>query len=218
MAEFKYFGKSLPKVDAPAKVTGAAKFTADEGLRYPGMLYCKVLYSLLAHALIRSIDISRAKKVIGVKAVFTGADAPDFRTGILLNDRHVLCRERVRFAGDAVAVAAADTPEAAEEAIDLVKVNYEELPAIFDVEEAMKPDCPVILHPDLPRYKRAFYEYLGEDLPGPNVHTHHKVRKGDTQEAFKKAYLIIENRFQNDRMTHCQMEPYNCVCYPESGL
>ena len=215
MNEFNYIGQSLPRVDARAKATGSARFTADEGLRYPGMLYAKMLGSPLAHALIRSIDTSRAQRVPGVKAVYTGGDAPEFRTGILLNDRHVLCRERVRFAGDAVALVAADTLEAAEEAVDLIDVKYEELPAIFDVEEAMKPDCPVVLHPDLAHYQRAFYEYLGQDLPGPNVHTHHKVRKGDTEEAFKEAFLIVENRFQNDRMTHCQLEPYNCVCYPE---
>jgi CO/xanthine dehydrogenase Mo-binding subunit len=216
MAEFKYIGKSIPKVDALEKVTGVARYTSDEGLRFPGMLYARVLYSPHAHAIIRSIDTSKAKQVHGVKAVLTGADVPEYRTGIIVEDRHVLCRERVRFVGDAVAVVAAVSLDATEEAIDLIDVKYEQLPAIFDVEEAMKPDCPVIVHPGLSHYARPVYSYLGEDLSGPNVHTHHKVRRGNVKEAFQKADLIVENRFQNDRMTHSQLEPYNCVCYPES--
>ena len=216
MAEYSVIGKSVLRVDALDKVTGAAKYTSEEGLGLPGMLCGKVLYSPHPHARIISIDTARAERLRGVRAVLTGKDVPEHRTGVMINDRHVLCRERVRFVGDAVAVVAAETVEAAEEALELIDVKYEELPAIFDVEGAMKPDCPVVLHPDLPSYNRPVYNYLGWDLPGPNVHTYHKVRKGDVEEGFKQADLIVENRFANDRMTHCQLEPYNTVCYPES--
>lgn len=217
MAELEYVGKSMPRVDAPEKTVGRAKYTSEEGLGFPGMLYARVLYSPHAHAEILSIDTRAAERLPGVKGVFTGKDVPDHRAGVIIDDRHVLSRERVRFLGDAVAVVAADTAEIAEEALDLIKVQYQELPAIFDVEEAMKPDCPVVLHPDAANYNRPVFKYLGNDLPGPNVHTHHKVRKGNVEEAFRKAGLVVEHRFQNDRITHCQMEPLNCVCYPETN-
>jgi len=181
------------------------------------MLHGKILYSPYPHAIIRSIDTSKAERVNGVKAVLTGKDAPDRRSGMMIDDRHVLSCERVRFIGDAVAAIAAETVEAAEDALEQIELKYEELPALFDAEEAMKPDCRVVLHPDLPNYNRPMYVYLGKDLPSPNVHTHHKVRKGNVEEGFRKANLIIENRFQNDRITHCQLEPYNAVAYPESN-
>ena len=216
MSEFSVVGKSIEKVDAFEKVTGRTKYASEEGIGIPGMLYGKVLFSPHAHARILNIDISKASRMRGVRTVLTGKDSPGHRSGVLIDDRHVLCHERVRFAGDAVAVVAAESEEAAEEALDLIEVEYEELPAIFDAEEAMKSDCPVILHPDLPKYGRPMYPYLGKDLPGPNVHTHHKIRKRDVEHGFREADLIIENRFQNDRIIHCQLEPFNAVCYPEN--
>jgi len=216
MAELLVVGKSITRVDALDKVTGKAKFTSEEGIGIPGMLHAKVLYSPYAHARILNIDISKAERVPGVRAVLTGRDVPEHRYGVMLDDRHVLARNIVRFVGDSVAVVAAENIDAAEEALDLINIEYEELPAVFDVEEAMKPDCPVVLHPDLPSYKRPILKYLGRDLPGPNVHTHHKVRKGNVEEGFKQADIIVENRYQNDRMTHCQLETHNAVCYPET--
>ncbi len=216
MTELWAVGKSVINVDAFDKVTGKAKYASEEGIGVPGMLYGKVLYSPYAHAEILRIDTSKATRLRGVRAVLTGKDTPQHRSGMMIDDRHVLCHERVRFVGDAVAVVAADSADAAEEALGLIEVEYTELPALFDPEEAMKPDCPVIVHPDLPQYTRPLYDYLGRDLPGPNVHTHHKVRKGDVERGFKEADVIIENRFQNDRIIHCQLEPFNAVCYPQS--
>jgi len=216
MTELTTVGKSVIKVDAFDKVTGKAKYASEEGIGVPGMLYGKVLFSPFAHAEILKIDTSKASRLRGVRAVLTGKETPKQRSGMMIDDRHVLCHERVRFVGDAVAVVAADSADAAEEALELIEVEYRELPALFDPEEAMKPDCPVILHQDLQKYTRPIYGYLGRDLPGPNVHTHHKVRKGDVERGFKEADLIIENRFQNDRIIHCQLEPFNAVCYPES--
>ena len=216
MSELLVVGKSVINVDAFDKVTGKAKYASEEGIGIPGMLYGKMLYSPHAHAKIVSIDTSKAARMKGVRAVLTGKDTPSHRSGMMIDDRHVLCHERVRFVGDAVAVVAADTVEAAEEALERIEVEYQELPALFDPEEAMKPDCPVILHPDFPRYTRPIYGYLGKDLPGPNVHTHHKIRKGNVDQGFQEADFIIENRFQNDRIIHCQLEPFNAVCYPES--
>lgn len=216
MNELSVIGKSVIKVDALDKVTGRAKFASEEGIGVPGMLYGKVLYSPHAHAEILGIDASKAERAKGVRAVLTGKDTPIHRSGMMIDDRHVLCHERARFVGDAVAVVVADSEDAAEEARDLIQVEYRELPALFDAEEAMRPDCRVVLHPDLPNYSRPMYGYLGRDLPGPNVHTHHKVRKGDVEKGFRESDIIVENRFQNDRIIHCQLEPFNAVCYPES--
>jgi CO/xanthine dehydrogenase Mo-binding subunit len=216
MAELSVVGKSVIKIESVGKVTGKTKYASEEGIGLPGMLYGKVLFSPYAHAKILSIDTSKASQMKGVRAVLTGKDSPKHRSGVMIHDRHVLCHETVRFVGDAVVVVAADTVEAAEEALQLIKVEYKELPAVLDAEEAMKPDCPVIVHPDLANYNRPIYRYMGTDLPGPNVHTHHKIRKGNVEKGFQEADLIVENRFQNDRITHCQLEPYNSVCYPES--
>jgi CO/xanthine dehydrogenase Mo-binding subunit len=215
MAKYTYIGKSVPRVDGVAKATGKAKFTTEEGLGFPGMLYGKVLYSPYAHAKILKVDTSKAMKTVGVKAVLTGKDAPAHRSGVFVDDRHILCRDKVLFVGDAVALVLATTVEAAEEALKKIRVDYEELPAIFDVEEAVKPDCPVVVHPDLPNYRRPVLAFLGKDLPGPNANTHHKVRKGDVEEGFRNSDIIVENRYSNARITHCQLEPYNTVCYPE---
>jgi CO/xanthine dehydrogenase Mo-binding subunit len=215
MAEYRYIGKSIPRVDALAKVTGKAKYSTEEGIGFPGMLYGKVLYSPHAHAHIIRIDTSKAEKMVGVKAVLTGKDVPEHRSGVFIDDRHILCRETVRFSGDSVALVLADSVEVAQEALKLIDVDYEVLPAIFNVEEAIAPDCPVVVHPDLPHYRRPVHPYLGKNLPGPNFNTHHKVRKGDVQEGFRQSDIIVENKYQNARITHCQLEPYNCVCYPE---
>ena len=216
MAELSFVGKSVPKVDARAKVLGKTKYVSEEGIGIPGLLYGKVLFSPHAHARIAKIDTSKAAGLKGVRAVLTGRDAPPNRVGLLIDDRHVLCREVVRFVGDPVACVAADSAEIAEEAVRLIDVEYEILPAVFDAELAMAADCPVIIHPDLPTYNRPMYAYMGDDLPGPNVHTHHKIRKGDVDRAFGEADFIVENRFECDRITHCQMELYNSVCYPET--
>ena len=215
MAGLCIVGTDVTKIDAPAKALGKTKYASEQGIGVPGMLHGKVLFSPHAHARIVGIDASKALKLKGVKAVVTGKDAPANRTGLLIDDRHVLCREVVRFVGDPVACIAADRVETAEEALDLIEVEYEILPAVFDPELAMEPDCPAIVHTDLANYNRPLYQYMGNDLPGPNVHTHHKIRKGDVDRAFAEADHVVEGRYEIDRMTHCQFEPYNAVCYVE---
>lgn len=217
MAGLRVVGTDVIKIDALDKATGRTRYCSEEGIGFPGLLHGKVLWSPHAHARIVSIDTSDALKLKGVKAVATGKDAPPHRSGVFVADRHVLCQERVRFVGDAVACVAATTIEAAEEAVKLIKVEYEVLPAVFDPEEAMGADCLAVVHPDFPRYAWPVHPYLGSDLPGPNVHTHHRVRRGDVERAFEQADFVLENRYATDRMTHCQLEPYNSVCYPDGG-
>ncbi|MBI4318943.1 MAG: molybdopterin-dependent oxidoreductase [Chloroflexi bacterium] len=216
MSDYSVVGSNPPRVDALEKVTGAARYAGDVDLSLPTLLYGRVLRSPHAHAKIVSIDTSRAEKLPGIRAVLTGSDAPSVRFGLSVADRHLLCRDTVRYVGDSVAAVAADSPEAAEEALDLIRVAYEVLPAIHDPEEAMKPDCPVVVHPDLANYERPRMAYVGLDLPGPNVHTHHKIRRGDVEEGFRRADLIVERRYSTPRVVHAQMEPYNAYGYVDA--
>ena len=137
-------GTRVPMLDAAQKAKGVALFTDD--LVLPGMLYGKILRSPVAHAKIINIDTSRAEKLPGVKGVVTGQDIPDRQYGIvpMAKDEYALARDKVRYIGDDVAAVYAIDPEIAEEALELIAVEYNELPAVFDPLEAKKDGAPVI--------------------------------------------------------------------------
>src|SRR6266536_5964589 len=145
-------GAPIPRIEGPEKVTGRALYAADISL--PGMLWGKILRSPYPHARIQRIDASRAWSVPGVRAVVTGQDVPGHYIGKILRDMPVLCWDRVRYIGDRVAAVAAETPEAAEEALGLIEVDYEDLPAVFDPLEALRPEAP-LLHDDAAAYDGA---------------------------------------------------------------
>ena len=145
MKKYSVIGKRLPRVDARDKVTGKALYTDD--LSLPGMLCGAILRSPLPHAKIVGIDVSRALKLPGVKAIVTGADTPQIKFGIISRspkymDEYPLAVDRVRFIGEEVAAVAAVDMDVALEALELIKVAYEELPAVFDPQEAQKPGAP----------------------------------------------------------------------------
>ena len=181
-------GTSVTRGEGPDKVSGKAVFAADIVL--PGMLWGKVLRSPFPHAKIANIDPSQAKNVPGVHAVITGEDLPDSRVGRLLRDMPVLARERVRFVGEKVAAVAAETPEAAEEALLRIDVEYDEMPPVFDPFEAMESSAPM-LHENMANY---------EGLPQPassinNVLAHNTWTKGDVELGFSESDLIFEHTF-----------------------
>lgn len=154
-----------------------------------------------------------------MKAVVTGKDVPDVRHGAIA-DRHTICFERVRYVDDMVAAVAATTPEIAEEACRLIKVEYEELPAVFDPEEAMREDCEVVIHPDLDSYIREPIPLLVyRKAPGSqNAFLHRKIRHGgDIEEAFKNADYIYEGEYTLPRVSHCTIEPHVALAKPEPG-
>src|SRR5919204_3090702 len=134
------------RLDGPLKVTGRARYTAD--MQLPGMLRARFLLSPFPHARILSIDTSKARQVPGVHAVLTGADIGERRFGRNVFDWPVLAYEPVLFVGERVAAVAAETREAAEAAVKLIHVEYEELPAVVDIDAALAADAPV-LHPRL---------------------------------------------------------------------
>ena len=214
MSEFSVIGKSVPRVDALEKVTGKAKYSVD--LTLPGMLYGKVLRSPYSHARIVHVDTSGAEKAAKVRGVVTGKDAPEERVG-WIRDRHILARDTVRFIGEAVAAVAADSVEAAEEALELIKIDYEELPAVFDAEEAMKPRAPVVVHPDLFQYTRTPLPYplYRFEPERPNIYVHRPIRKGDTERGFEQSDLVFENRFSTPMMQHSCLELHNALAVPE---
>ncbi|MBI3325419.1 MAG: hypothetical protein HYZ81_01775, partial [Nitrospinae bacterium] len=147
--EYTTIGQPTPRVEGREKVTGAIRYTADVAL--PGTLWGRALRSPYPHARIIRMDASRAHQVPGVHAVLTGADVRGIRYGRRLFDVPVLAEDRVRFVGERVAAVAAEDRDAAEEALLLVEVEYEELPAVFDPLEAMRADAP-ILHPEVNSY------------------------------------------------------------------
>lgn len=205
-------GQGEVRVEGAPKVTGAARYTAD--VRLPGMLWARFLLSPLPHARIRAIDVTRARAVPGVRAVLTGADVRGARFGRRLMDWPVLAWDRVRFVGDRVAAVAAETREAAEEALAAIAVDYEELPAVFDPEEALRPDAPV-LHPEA-----AEYHYFGRGRPAaayPNQHGYLLVQAGDPdiERALAEADRVFEHVFTAPRQHAAALEPRAAVVWIE---
>ncbi|MBM4298452.1 MAG: hypothetical protein FJ143_12010, partial [Deltaproteobacteria bacterium] len=197
----KVIGQSLPRVEGADKVSGALRYAADHSR--PGMLWGKVLRSPYPHALIRNIDVSRAKRLPGVKGVLTAADVNPRLIGAVLQDMPVLAQDRVRYVGEDIAAVAAIDADTAEEAIHLIDVEYEELPAVFDPIEAMKPEAPV-LHPDYERYQ-------GPKTKAPqlkNIQTLVRGGKGDLQRGFDESDEIFENGFRTQLVHQGYIEPY----------
>jgi len=211
MADITVVGAPVPRVEGPDKVSGRSIYAADVNL--PGMLWGKILRSPYPHARIRRIDASRARQVPGVRAVIAGQEIPGHLMGKMIRDMPVLCWETVRFVGDRVAAVAADTPEAAEEALGLITVEYEELQAVFDPLEAMQPNAPRI-HDDVAGYDGAPKKLLALDVP--NGLTRLAWRKGDVEQGFREADLVLEHTFRIPGRHQGYIEPYAGVVAIES--
>jgi carbon-monoxide dehydrogenase large subunit len=205
-------GKSVPRLDAREKVTGAAIFGDD--LQFGNaLLYARILRSPHPHARILSIDTSQAEALPGVKAVVTGEDFPGY-IGLYLLDRHIFCRDMVRYVGDPVAGVAAISEEIAEEALELIEVKYEVLEPVLDAEFGVSPEAPLI-HPDLDQYQVASFI-----LPQPdsNISNYFKIRKGDVDIAWDKCEAIVERKYRIPHIQHVPIEPHVAVAQvDESG-
>ncbi len=198
-------GESVPRIDAREKVTGAAKF-ADDLQFGPGLLYARIKRSPHPHALIKKIDVSRALALPGVKAVATGADTPGF-IGLYLQDRHIFCTDRVRYVGDPVAGVAATSEEIAEQAVNLIQVEYEVLEPVLDPEFGVSPNAP-LLHPDLGQYKVVPFIL---PKPGTNIANYFKIRKGDVQAVWPQCAAIVERKYRVPQVQHVPIEPHVAV-------
>ena len=194
-------GKRIPKIDSIYLATGEAKFLDD--IHLPGMLYGKVLRSPHPHARILRIDTKRAAQLPGVKAIITADDTTKIKFCHLpiTPNKMVLEDDRVRFVGEEVAAVAAIDEEIAREATELIQVDYEPLPAVFDPEEAMKIGAP----------------QLYEDCPN-NIASHFTRQFGDIEKGWREADQIFEDRFTCPPVVACTMEPHGCIAsYDASG-
>ena len=143
--DLNYVGKDVERIDVVEKLTGQALYTAD--LEFAGMLHGKVLRSPHAKARIKKIDVSKAKKLVGVHAVLTGNDL-DYRVGLYLVDKYILARDTIRHFGEAVAAVAAETPAIAQQALDLIEIEYEVMTPFLDPKQVFDKKAPLV-HPDL---------------------------------------------------------------------
>lgn len=206
MNDFKFVGTAVPRGEGSGKVSGQTLYAAD--VKLPGLLWAKILRSPHPHARLRRVDISKAEKSPGVRAVLTGEDVKGRLIGKQIRDMPVLCWDKVRFAGDRVAAVAADSAEAAEEALHLIEVDYEVLPAVFDPLEAMAPGAPR-LHEDVAAYDGAPEKILATDLH--NGLTRLKWRKGEAEEGFRNADLVLEHTFHVPARHQGYLEPHAAV-------
>ncbi len=203
MSELDYVGKRVLRKDGPDKVTGRAVYTVDMQLR--GMLTGAILRSPHPHARILHVDVSRARALPGVKAVITAQDTIGVKHGFVDTPRYPadqspLAVDKVCFAGEEVAAVAAIDPYIAEEALELIRVDYEILPAVFDPEKAMQPDAPEI-HPTHPKVEGPFKNIGGKTASG----------WGDVEEGFARSDLVRKDRFESHLRTHGYLEPQATV-------
>jgi len=197
-------GRALPRVEGESKAGGTCIYTAD--VIRPYALWGKYLRSPLSHARILNIDVSRAVRLHGVKAVVTGKDISPRLEGYTLQDKPVFALDRVRYVGEKVAGVAAVDKDIAEEALNLIDVEYEELPAVFDPLEALRPEAP-LLHPDYP-------SYLGPPNKAPQMKDVQSVMvssKGDIAAGFAESDRIFENTFRTHMVHQGFIEPRACV-------
>lgn len=202
--EYSFIGEKVERLDAFEKVTGEATYTQD--IELPGMLYAKFKKSSRPHARIVDVETEKAEKLDGVRAIITGEDVP-FKFGKYIEDRDVLARKKTRYVGEPVAAVAADTEEIAEEAVELIDVKYEDLEPVFNADEAMEDDAPLV-HEDIDNYNHAPFIFPKESS---NVANHFKLRKGNVEEGFEEADQIIENNFYQPQTQHVEMETHTTV-------
>jgi CO/xanthine dehydrogenase Mo-binding subunit len=203
-------GRPTPRVEGELKVTGRALYSAD--LKLPDILWGKVLRSPIPYGRIKSINLDKARQVTGVKAIITGADVTGLRIGRCIYDTPVLADGIVRFIGEKVAAVAAETRLAAEQALELIEVQYEEIEPVLDPLVALRDDAP-ILHPDLLSYR---------GLPVPvervsNVFAYLRWGKGDIDAGFKEADVVVENTFTTQVTHQSYLEPHACVVSADSS-
>lgn len=192
-------GASLPRLEAAGKISGAAKYTDD--LARPFMLYGAILGSPLPHARIVSYDVSRARALPGVEAVISAQDFPYLPLGAIVKDETILARDKVRYVGEPVAAVAAVDRTVALEALKLIDIEYQKLPAVFDFDAALRADAPII-HEQLRDYFKIFdCRFSG------NVLSEQLVSEGDVDKAFGDCDVVVEGEFVTQAQAHAYLEP-----------
>jgi len=208
-------GQSVPRADGPLKLAGQAEFTGD--IRVPGMLYGAVARSPVGHARIKNVDTAAAAKADGVVAVLTGDDLADIDPyyGHALRDRPVVAIGKVRFAGEPVAVVAAESQAAADKAVLLIDVEYDELPVAASLETALAPDAPLVHEK---RARAGAAHGLG-DLPDAdgNVCYRYSFRRGEVGRAFDAAAVVVEGEYTFPAVYQYSMETHTTIAHWHGG-
>ena len=187
-------GTAVQRVDALDKVTGLARYVDD--LSFPEMLHAALVFPGVPHARLLGIDASPALELAGVHAVLAAQDVPgENQVGLVDSDQPLLPEETIRYTGDAVAIVVAETRSLAREAAARVRIDLEELPAIFDAVQAMSPDAPKVHE-------------------GGNVFLHYKVRKGDVEAGFEEADIVVERSFHTHHQEHSYLETLGAIAVP----
>ena len=207
-----FIGRSLSMVDGRARVTGAIPYSLN--LSRPGMLYGRILRSPLPHARIVSVDASRAARLPGIRAVLTRDDLDEDRYSIHLGqviaDQNPVAIDKVRFVGDPVAAVAAIDSDLAAEALELIHVEYEELPAVFDPEAALAPGAPLV-HDGPRRVVANRPEVKARSTAGTNIVHVFTQRRGDINDGLRKADRIFERTYESPIASHVALEPHNTI-------
>lgn len=192
--DLRVVGKNEIRVDGWEKVTGKALYPED--IFMEGMAYAKTLRSTRPHAFF-SLDFRHASKMEGVLAILTAADVPHNGYGVVLKDHEVFNRKKVRRIGDPLALVVATSVEAAHQAVQAIRVIYEDLPAVFDPEEALKPGAPMV-------HEKG------------NLVYHFKLRKGDVAEGFRQSHVIVEQEYKTPMVDHAFLQPESGVAYEDA--
>ena len=205
-------GTDVQRIDGKEKVSGRAVYAGD--LRLPGMAYAKVLRSPLPHARIRRIDTSKASAVPGVLAMLTrdNINVASNAFGAYVRDQQIIATDKVRYAGDIVAAVAAVEPGIAADTLELIDIEYQELPAVFTIDEALKEGAPMV-HEKLEGRKDPGYGRGGSHIihDNSNICLHFRHDRGDVAAGFRAADLIFEDTFYFPSAQHYPMEPHVCV-------
>ncbi len=193
---YKIINKSVKRIDAYEKVTGKAKYGAD--LNFTHQLYAKTVYSKYPHAKILKIDTKEAERLEGVAAVITAKDVPG--NNIMFGKFPVLAKDEVKYIGDGVVVVAAESREIAEKAVKLIKIEYQKLAGVFDIEQAIAENAE--------RVHSEIEDNLIE-------HSHHLLRAGDVEKGFKQAEIILERTYQTQFVDQAYIEPEAVIAIPD---
>src|SRR6476661_7318289 len=212
-------GRSLPRLEAREKVSGRAEYT--HLMQLPGMLHAKIFRSTVAHGRIKSVDTSAARQVPGVYAVYTSEDVlkviPDPFYGPAFHDQPILAVGKVHYVGEPVAVVLAADPHIAEQAVQQIVADYEELPAVFDEVEAA--ENRTLVHEELrPAGTFADLKHL-KGRKGTNIALDFKLRRGDVDRAFAEAAHVFEHTFHTQKVLHLALEPFASIAdWNERGV
>ena len=203
---FKYIGKPTARIDGWEKANGTAIYAFD--IELPGMLYAKLVRSPYPHARIIEVNGEDARRQPGVVRIVSGKDVP-YKLGIYVGDRDILATEKALWAGHPVAAVVAKTLEAAEKAVELVRVKYEPLDPVLDPLEALKPGAPIV-HERLGEYRKL---PVFNPIPGTNIANIFRLVRGNVQKGFSQADLVVENEYSMPMVSHVYMEPMTVVAH-----